>query len=184
MLCTLRPCQAHSAEGVGFRIWRTQKKLIILVKRLRPTKKCCRMLPLITLRPFHYRSAEVLGLDLGTHPELEKEVRKLKGIHWCGQNGWWYLPLSRESYNQIRDVVAPFATLDARWLRQYLEQKKLAQQTHLQGRAVSPRRLVQFLTAPLCPQNQDALRRYTERLELKAYSRATQKTYTGAFYQL
>jgi integrase/recombinase XerD len=151
---------------------------------LRPNEKSYRMLPLITLRPFHYRSAEALGLDLGMHPELEKEVRKLKGVRWCGQNGWWYLPLSRESYHQIRDFVAPFAALDARWLRQYLEQKKLAQQTHLQGRAVSPQRAKQFLLTPLSADNQAALKRYTELLELKAYSKATLKTYTGAFYQL
>jgi site-specific recombinase XerD len=142
------------------------------------------MLPLITLRPFHYRSEEALGLDLGQHPELEKEVRRLKSIRWCGTNGWWYLPLSRESYERIRQFVAPFATLDVRWLCRYLEQRKAAQAANIQGQKVTPRRVQQFLTTPLSPENQEALRRYTELLELKAYSRATRRTYTTAFYKL
>jgi len=142
------------------------------------------MLPLIILRPFHYRSEEVLGLDLGAHSELEKEVRKLKGIRWCGQNGWWYLPLGRENYERIRAFIAPFAHLDTRWLRQYLEQKKVVNEAQLQTAAVSPRRLHQFITTPLCKENGEALKRYTELLQLKAYSKATLKTYTGAFYHL
>jgi hypothetical protein len=74
--------------------------------------------------------------------------------------------------------------LDARWLRQYLEQRKVAQAAQLQGLKVSPRRIQQFLTAPLNAENQLALKRYTELLELKAYSAATHKTYTSAFLRV
>lgn len=142
------------------------------------------MLPFITLRPFHYRSEEALGLDLNGHLTLEKEIRKLKGIRWCGVEGWWYVPLCRESYERIKEFTAPFAVLDARWLCQYLEQRRAAQAAYIQGKKVTPRRVQQFLTTPLCPENQQALKRYTELLQLKAYSGATHKTYTGAFYQL
>src|SRR5687768_16669005 len=100
-----------------------QKKLIILAKYCF-TPKPASMQPPITLRPFHYRGAEQLGLDLGLEASLEKDVRKLKGVRWCGEKGWWYLPLTREHYNQIREAVVTFARLDARWLRLYLEQKK------------------------------------------------------------
>jgi len=117
------------------------------------------MLPLIILRPFHYRSEEVLGLDLGTHSELEKEMRKLKGIRWCGQNGWWYLPLTKENFETMKAAVAPYATLDTRWLRQYLEQKQVAKEAQVQGRTVSPRRLQQFLITPLSEENAAALKR-------------------------
>ncbi|NTS44020.1 site-specific integrase [Flavisolibacter sp. BT320] len=142
------------------------------------------MLPTITLRPFHYRSEEALGLDLNGHLSLEPQIRRLKGIRWCGEKGWWYLPLSQENYHRIKAFTALLATLDARWLCQYLEQRKASQEARLQGEKVSPRRLQQFLTTPLSPDNQLALKRYTELLELKAYSPATHKTYTGAFYQL
>lgn len=142
------------------------------------------MLPTITLRPFHYRGSEQLGLDLGGEMVLEKDVRKLKGIRWCGEKGWWYLPLTREHYNQIREAVVAFATLDARWLRLYLEQKKAVAEAQLPVAAITPRRAAQFLVMPLCPQNQVALKRYTDLLQLKAYSKATLKTYTGAFCQL
>ena len=142
------------------------------------------MLPLITLRPFHYRSEEALGLDLNGHSALEQEIRKLRRIRWCGWKGWWYLPLCRESYECIKASTAAFATLDARWLCLYLDQRKTAQAANIQGQKVSPRRVQQFLTAPLCPDNQQALKRFTELLELKAYSPATHKTYTGAFYAL
>ncbi|RYZ59771.1 MAG: hypothetical protein EOO14_08035, partial [Chitinophagaceae bacterium] len=136
------------------------------------------MLPTITLRPFHYRSEEALGLDLNGHLSLEPEIRKLKGIRWCGEKGWWYLPLSQENYQRIKAFTAHLA------LCQYLEQRKATQAAHLQGQKVSPRRVQQFLTTPLSVANQLALKRYTELLELKAYSKATHKTYTSAFYQL
>jgi len=38
------------------------------------------MLPQITLRPFHDKGEEVIGFDFNLNSELEKEVRKLKGI--------------------------------------------------------------------------------------------------------
>jgi site-specific recombinase XerD len=142
------------------------------------------MIPLIILRPFHYRSEEALGLDLNGHLELEQVVRKLRAIRWCGDKGWWYLPLSRENFERMKDFVSPFARLDARWLRLYLEQRHVTQEAKLQGRKVSPKRFGQFLTTPLCAENQVALKRYTELLALKAYSKTTCRTYTTAFYNL
>jgi site-specific recombinase XerD len=142
------------------------------------------MIPLIILRPFHYRSEEALGLDLNGHAELEQMVRKLSAIRWCGDKGWWYLPLSRENFERIKDFVSPLARLDARWLRLYLEQRHIAKEAQLHGRKVSPKRVGQFLTTPLCPENQVALRRYTELLALKAYSQTTCRTYTTTFYTL
>jgi hypothetical protein len=42
----------------------------------------------------------------------------------------------------------------------------------------------QFLTTPLSIDNQLALKRYSDLLELKSYSHATRRTYTTAFYHL
>jgi hypothetical protein len=50
------------------------------------------MLPTVTFGPFHYKGEEVIGFDLNLNNELEKEVRKLRGIKWCSPNKLWYVP--------------------------------------------------------------------------------------------
>ncbi len=63
-------------------------------------------------------------MDIHFDTALEKEIRKLKGIKWCGQNNLWYLPLSKEHYEKIKVFLEGKATLQVALLRQYLEQKK------------------------------------------------------------
>ena len=70
------------------------------------------MLPQITLRPFHYRGSEVIGLDIGLDQALEKEIRRLKGIKWCGRNNLWYVPLNKESYSHMKDFLTGKAQLE------------------------------------------------------------------------
>ena len=44
------------------------------------------MLATVRLQPFHCSGGEVIGFDFVLDNELEKEVRKLKGINWCGKS--------------------------------------------------------------------------------------------------
>jgi integrase/recombinase XerD len=79
------------------------------------------MLPTVVLRPFHYRGQEVIGFDLNLDTGLEKEVRKLKGIKWCGTNNLWYIPLSREQYEQTKAFFEGKISFDLRPLQEYLK---------------------------------------------------------------
>ncbi|RYZ49026.1 MAG: integrase [Sphingobacteriales bacterium] len=141
------------------------------------------MLPTITLRPFHYRGAEQLGLDLGLEASLEKDVRKLKGIRWCGEKGWWYLPLNRENFECIKEYLADKAALNAADLRRYLEQRK-AVLPLVPKQTLSKRGTTLLLNHPLCPENLSAFQGFRHLLLLKGYSPATQRTYCTEFHCL
>jgi hypothetical protein len=65
------------------------------------------------LRPFHYKGQQALGMDIRFDTALEREIRKLKGIKWRGQNNLWYLPISKELYETVKTFIADKAL--CRW---------------------------------------------------------------------
>ena len=141
------------------------------------------MLPIITLQPFHYRGSELIGLDIGLDQALEKEIRKLEGIKWCGGNNLWYVPLSKGNYLTIKERLLGMATFDTNPLRRYLEQRK-ATVAVTKKEKVSKQKARQLLLAPLCPENLQAFQKYSDLLFLKAYSPQTVHLYTTEFHFL
>jgi integrase/recombinase XerD len=132
------------------------------------------MLPPITLHPFHYKGDEAIGINVHFYTPLEREVRKLKGIKWCGQNNLWYLPLSKEHYEKIKAFLADKATLQVAFLRQYLEQRKNIAPLK-NGQRLSKARALIISNHPLSKENLEAYRKYHELLILKGYSDKTYK---------
>jgi site-specific recombinase XerD len=141
------------------------------------------MLPTVRLQPFHYRGEEVIGFDLLLDDSLEKEVRKLKGIKWCGEKGMWYMPLSREGYEKARDFFKDKLCFDATLLRQYLEQRKAAAMLLVNDR-VSKKRAIILHDFPLSQDNLNAFQKFQQLLILKGYSPNTFRTYTNEFHLL
>jgi integrase/recombinase XerD len=141
------------------------------------------MLPTVTLRPFHYRGGEAIGFDLNLNDTLEKEVRKLKGIKWCRQNNLWYIPLSKEQYQEAASFFDGRFTFDLRLLQQYLKQRKAAAAVPGKGK-ISKSKAQLLLDYPLSSQNLTAFEAYRTLLLLKGYSLNTLQTYCGVFHQL
>lgn len=141
------------------------------------------MLPTVRLQPFHYRGSEVIGFDLLLDNELEKEVRKLKGIRWCGEKRMWYVPLNKESYEKAQTFFQQKITLDASLLRRYLEQRKGAALLLVKDR-VSKKRATILHDFPLSPDNLKAFQQFQQLLVLKGYSPNTFRTYTNEFHHL
>jgi site-specific recombinase XerD len=141
------------------------------------------MLPAITLRPFHYRGAEQLGMDTHFDSALEREVRKIRGVKWCGENNLWYLPLSKEAYENIRAFLEGKATVDIKQLKAYLEQRKSVQPLIKREKLTKARALI-ISSFPLSIENLQAFRSYQELLILKGYSEKTFKTYVNEFHHL
>jgi hypothetical protein len=61
------------------------------------------MIKSILLLPFHFNGTECLGIGCSLDRELEEEIRRLKGVKWSGQYRCWFLPLTKESYQRIKD---------------------------------------------------------------------------------
>ncbi len=136
----------------------------------------------LTLCPLHYRAQESIALVYKAK-ELEMEIRKLKGVRWCGEKNCWYLPLTRENYEKIKSTFHHLAALDVEPLRKYLEQKK-AIQTHIQKKQL-PKATAQILIRhPLSKENLEAFNKYRSLLQLKGYSERTITTYSNSFHYL
>ncbi|RYF83236.1 MAG: integrase [Chitinophagaceae bacterium] len=141
------------------------------------------MLPIVSLRPFHYRGGEVIGFDLNLNTLLEKEVRKLKGIKWCESNKLWYIPLSRGQYEKAKAFFEGKLTFDLRPLQAYLKQRK-AVVAVMPQKKVSKSKVQLLLDYPLSPRNLAAFEAYFQLLKLKGYSPNTIQTYCSAFHYL
>lgn len=141
------------------------------------------MQPTVRLQPFHYRGGEVIGFDLLLDNELEKEIRKLRGIKWCGERKMWYIPLNKESYEKAKDYFKDKLCFDAALLRRYLEQRKTVKPL-VQLPTVSKARAKLLIDFPLGKENLKAFEQYQSLLKLKGYSPRTFETYCNAFHPL
>ncbi len=117
------------------------------------------MLPAVALGPLHYRGQESIAINCTLTKDLELVIRKLKGVKWCGEKRCWYLPLSRENYLTIKEVLKDIAVLNIESLRKYLEQKK-AVQPLLKNEAVTKPRARLMIEFPLSKENMEAFKKY------------------------
>lgn len=141
------------------------------------------MLPTLCLQPFHYRGQEVIGFDIFLNDSLEKEIRKLKGIKWCGERRLWYIPLNRENFEKAQAFFKEKFCFDTTQLRQYLEQRKTAVPL-IQKDRIGKRRAALLLHFPLSKENLNAFQKFQQLLILKGYSPNTFRTYTNEFHLL
>lgn len=139
----------------------------------------------VTLQPLHHRGQESIAMVFESHALLNGIVRKLKHARWSQNNRCWYVPLSRESYNEIAAALNGKAIIDSNALKAYLEKRKAVIKTlpaEKQKQHVKP--IVQTAAWRLSPANLQALEKFVEQLKLKAYSYSTISTYRNEFMQL
>lgn len=126
----------------------------------------------------------------------------MRGVKWSQRNKCWYLPLSKECYNQIFFAVSGKGKIEKSALHEYLagrkkkdnpveipgtitkkdipiKKKPVAQSTFIitKQAAVYKRGKIQSVNAHIIPAIE-------QQLKLKAYSRSTIKTYLGEMAQL
>ncbi|WP_082886423.1 tyrosine-type recombinase/integrase [Flavisolibacter tropicus] len=143
------------------------------------------MLPVITLKPLHYRGQESFALCYSENKELENLVRRLKTIKWCVAKSCWYLPLTKENYNSLAVAIKNKATLESKALKTYLEQRK-AVTTELKPSAkpLAVQKAAVLIQHSLSGVNLKAYEAFKNLLHLKAYSPNTIKTYCNEFHCL
>lgn len=132
------------------------------------------MIKSILLLPFHFNGTECLGIGCSLDRELKGGIRRLKGVKWSGQHRCWFLPLTKESYQRIKDHLHGKVVFDITRLKAYLEQKK-AITPLVKSNQISKRRAVQIIKDPLSEENLVAFKKYEELLVLKGYSPRTIK---------
>jgi len=147
------------------------------------------MLPTILLKPLYHRGKENIAVYFNYSNDLSAIIKKIKDVRWSRTHSCWYLPLTKGHYLALKAAVQEVATINAKALKQYLEQRKaLVPVATATGnppiatiRKATARRLLEF---PLSTANLEAFTTFQEQLQLKGYSPSTLKTYSNEFYQL
>lgn len=139
----------------------------------------------VVLRGIFHRGQESIALFYNNSGSINSLVKKLPLVKWSQTHRCWYLPLSRESYDQIARALKGKAILDTASLRAYLEKRKQVTGVRASpaGKAVS----IPGPSSPACQLSKDnlyALEKFVEQLKLKAYSGTTIRTYRNEFLQL
>ncbi len=150
----------------------------------------------ITLKPLFHRGTESIALHAPNLPDIILAIRKLPGVKWSQTHQVWYMPLDKTSYNKIVTAIRPLADIDKNELRAYLQKRKQVATanagvkqdslggTGMPAAATSTKSAILTPAWNLCPENLEALNRFTDQLRLKAYSSSTIITYRKEFLQL
>ncbi|RYZ29590.1 MAG: integrase [Chitinophagaceae bacterium] len=149
----------------------------------------------VSLHALYHRGKETIAIVAPVSGEINGAIRKLPGVRWSQTHKVWYVPWCRESYNNIRAALQPLAKIDQHQLKAYNDKRKEVEQTLAspQGPAAGQpapsqgflRKLpAQTKAWQLSTENLAELNRFIQRLQLKAYSESTIRTYRNEFIQL
>jgi integrase/recombinase XerD len=149
-----------------------------------------------------YRQQERLFAAFEYDKAINTIIKNIYGAKWSNSNKQWHFPLKKESVQQVIQLTKEVAIADIAELRQQLiKRKQLKKENHFAG-IEEPARLQSFeksahsLTKVLVVQssktallninaaNREAMNKFLQTLQLKAYSASTVKTYRNEFAQL
>lgn len=150
----------------------------------------------VFLKPQLHRGQEYFGIYFKDNPELEGQIRKIRGVKWSPGGRCWCLPLSREYYDLLRGVLQGAVKMDITVLQAYLKNRKAFEtESAVPGAKAKPgtygtqpikprpsRRGIK--AAALIPEvNSHVLSAMKQMLVLKGYSEATIRTYLNEMAQ-
>jgi integrase/recombinase XerD len=138
----------------------------------------------IKLKPILHRGKECIAIFFAKDDTLNNIVKKIAGIKWSHTNACWYIPLSREFYNNLNNALKKDAVIDSSELKKYLEKRKQATATFTSTPVKATTSQSLTTVWKLSKENLTALEKFIEQLKLKAYSASTIKTYRNEFLQL
>jgi integrase/recombinase XerD len=153
----------------------------------------------VILKPLYHRGQESIALVYDNYSSLNAIVKKLPQVKWSQTNKCWYMPLSREHYNNIVLALQDKAIIENSALHQYLAEKKKNTENKefnivpTSSKVKSARATVSvakpvvyqktniptrdYRPADIHPVNAHILPEMEQRLILMGYSASTQKTY-------
>ena len=141
----------------------------------------------ITIKPIHHRGEEKLAIIFPFDKTVDYAVRSIKGIKWTQTHKCWYLPLNKESFQNVLTRLKNIGKLEYAALKEYLEKRKkiiaIKSQTAAASHSINikPPALATFV---VCDENMLLLDRTIKTLELKAYANNTIELYRGELLQL
>jgi hypothetical protein len=78
----------------------------------------------VVLKSLFHRNRECIGLFFDKNQALNVLIRRITGMKWSQTNKCWYIPLTRESYIQLKTLLQEHVIQVIEELKPYLEAKK------------------------------------------------------------
>jgi integrase/recombinase XerD len=137
----------------------------------------------IILKPLLHKAVYYIGIYFS--PALNKFIKQIPAVKWSQTNKCWYLPLQKEYYNHLMQAAKGNAVINNEALKNWLQKNKpvATTATNQNGNSTKTASLKTTIVT-LSPPNTEALNNFLQRLQLKAYSPSTIKTYRNEFCQL
>ena len=160
----------------------------------------------LILKPLQHNQEENISMFFPNVAVLNKAVRKIKKARWSRTHKCWYVPLSKEKYNEVFFAFKGLVTIEQSELHQYLAArknvnsidsspvKKQEPKTSLPVRTISrpaiaaqsskDKEVIVYKGGRINIVNAHIIPAMEQQLKLKAYSPSTIKTYLGEMTQL
>ena len=122
----------------------------------------------LVLQPLHHRGGEKIALQFTFNKELNDKVKLLPDVRWSRTHCCWYVPLTKQHYQQVTKALSPFVSFESTALKQYLEQRKAMQPVIERKDALSHKRSYLLQEYPLNKENLAAFTLFQQKLQLKA----------------
>src|SRR6266540_53234 len=157
---------------------------------------------LIHLYLKEHKRQELLFAAFEYNKTVNTIIKDVNGAKWSNSNKQWHFPLQKESVQKIIELTKEIATVDVSELRQQLNKRKQLKEESRFADIEEPVRVEIFKTsahrltkAPatqssttallkISASNREAMNKFLQTLQLKAYSTSTIKTYRNEFAQL
>src|SRR5687768_455363 len=78
----------------------------------------------VCLKPLYHRGQESIAINFKNDASLNLLVRKLPSVKWSQTNKCWYVPLTKASYNLLKEKLQEVSQIDDSVLKTYLEKRK------------------------------------------------------------
>jgi len=123
-----------------------------------------------------------MGLYFEKEIGLINIIKQVKDVRWSRTYTCWYLPCSRDYYDNLCLATSRHAVVDNRQLKEYLQQRQaLVPDVTVRVHKSTSDLIIQY---PLNGQNLQAFTAYKNLLTVTKYSPSTIKNYCNAFHQL
>jgi integrase/recombinase XerD len=160
----------------------------------------------LILKPLQHNQEENISMFFSNIAVLNKAVRKIKKARWSRTNKCWYVPLSKEKYNEVFFAFKGLVTIEQSELHQYLASKKknnsiassavkkqepkdslpirTISRPAIAAQTSKDKEVIIYKGGRINIVNAHIIPAMEQQLKLKAYSPSTIKTYLGEMTQL
>ena len=132
----------------------------------------------IILKPLQYNGEENIAMYFPNNALLNKAVRSIKKARWTTTHKCWYVPHSKQKYNEIYTAFKGIASIDESALHPSLPEKKKGVIKAI-DKVSKKEKTGSIKMSGIHPVNAHVIPALKQVLVLKAYSASTIKTYTN-----